>query len=320
MFSLTVRNASKGLLEGIWLLRSSGVDEQSRNGPVRVHPTPVATTYTHPLERLVSVGPQDIRDANHVFHLMEAIWMFAGENSVDFLLQFNSKFDRYAEPNGKLHGAYGHRWQHHFGQTQLYPLINELRTPGTRRAVLAMWDPVRDLNEEKRDLPCNTHAYFQVIDGGLNMTVCCRSNDIVWGAYGANAVHFSMLQELVAHELGVPVGQYVQFSNNYHLYTEMEPAKTLYNTAFGSELDYPPTIPLLVEGERLGKFLADARDLVAGFTGEYRTQFFRTVAKPLHDAYLARKRGEIYEHLLADTPECDWSVMFRRWCARRDAK
>ena len=81
-----------------------------------------------------------------------------------------------------------------------------------------------------KDKPCNTHIYFQVrrersFQGGknthddyLDMTVCCRSNDIIMGAYGANAVHLSILQEYIAASVGVYVGRYYQFSNNYHMY------------------------------------------------------------------------------------------------------
>jgi hypothetical protein len=54
----------------------------------------------------------------------------------------------------------------------------------------------------------------------LDITVCCRSNDIVWGAYGANACQFSVLQEYLAARLDVGVGTYVQFSNNYHCYED----------------------------------------------------------------------------------------------------
>jgi hypothetical protein len=50
------------------------------------------------------------------------------------------------------------------------------------------------------------------------MTVFCRSNDLIWGAYGANAVHMSILQEYVACGLARPVGHYWQVSNNYHVY------------------------------------------------------------------------------------------------------
>jgi thymidylate synthase len=54
----------------------------------------------------------------------------------------------------------------------------------------------------------------------LDLTVLCRSNDVVWGAYGANAVHFSVLQEYLAGRIGVDVGVMYQFSNNYHGYVD----------------------------------------------------------------------------------------------------
>ena len=57
----------------------------------------------------------------------------------------------------------------------------------------------------------------------LDLTVCCRSNDVVWGAYGANAVHFSFLQEYLAGRMGVGVGTMYQLSNNFHGYvSELE--------------------------------------------------------------------------------------------------
>ena len=52
----------------------------------------------------------------------------------------------------------------------------------------------------------------------LDMTVLCRSNDAVMGAYGANAVHMSVLQEYLATRIGVPVGRYWQVSNDFHCY------------------------------------------------------------------------------------------------------
>jgi hypothetical protein len=48
----------------------------------------------------------------------------------------------------------------------------------------------------------------------------CRSNDIIWGCYGANAVHMSMLHEYLAGHIGVPVGVYTQISFDWHTYLE----------------------------------------------------------------------------------------------------
>ena len=50
------------------------------------------------------------------------------------------------------------------------------------------------------------------------MTVCNRSNDMLWGAYGANAVHMSMLQEYLASRLEIAVGEYTQISDSFHVY------------------------------------------------------------------------------------------------------
>lgn len=100
-----------------------------------------------------------------------------------------------------------------------------------------------DLRGTWKDRPCNTGIFLRVRSemrlnpthvsvgplgletGGtlealsvLDMEVVCRSNDIVLGAYGANAVHFSVLQEYLAARIGVEVGSLWQMSWNYHMY------------------------------------------------------------------------------------------------------
>lgn len=96
------------------------------------------------------------------------------------------------------------------------------RNPEDRRQVLQMWDPVIDLGRGGKDLPCNLEATFQInTEGKLELTVFNRSNDTIWGAYGANAVHFSFLLEYMANWIGVPMGVYRQISVNYHAYVEV---------------------------------------------------------------------------------------------------
>ena len=41
---------------------------------------------------------------------------------------------------------------------------------------------------------------------------------MLWGAYGANAVHMSVLQEYVATALNVSIGTYTQMSDSLHIY------------------------------------------------------------------------------------------------------
>lgn len=218
MFTLKARNVNDAYAEAMWLIAVMGVRKESRAGATLSAPFPVTTLYSNPTERMLF---DPVRDANPFFHIFEGIWMLAGRNDVAWISQFNSNMVNFSDDGHTFHGTYGFRWREHFGVDQIKFIIKELiRNPETRRAVLAMWDPNADLAKIKDglDVPCNTTIYFTVRNGGLEMTVCCRSNDIVWGCYGANAVHMSMLHEFVAQATGLPVGAYYQISNDWHVY------------------------------------------------------------------------------------------------------
>lgn len=321
MNEVRVSNVNQALQEGFWHLKVSGIQEQSRNGPVCVAPDPLVTTYMRPTERVLFCPK---RDANHTFHLMEAIWMLAGENNVEWLLQFNSKFDQYAEPDGSMHGAYGHRWRRHFGGDQIINVIDKLQAdPHTRQAVIAMWSPEDDLVGDWKDRPCNTHIYFDMRNNMLNMTVCCRSNDALWGAYGSNVVHFSMLQELIASAVGCDVGVYRQFSNNFHAYTSVPLASEFINsppTADSYDLyatGVAHTFPMLADGETYDQFLSDCATMVNGGHGFY-TRFMHEVAHPMMQIYLSRKWGTSYQKHIESMAKCDWYHGLMIWISNRE--
>lgn len=317
---IQVQNVNEALCQAIWNLKIEGKLEKSRNGDVLVAPAPVITEFSMPWERVLFC-PR--RDANHVFHLMEAIWMLAGENNVDWLLQFNSTFGRYAEEDGNMHGAYGYRWRRHFNIDQILAVRDKLyKDPTTRQAVISMWSPHDDLLTDVKDRPCNTHIYFDLRGGKLNMMVCCRSNDMLWGAYGSNVVHFSILQELLARSLGVRIGTYYQMSFNFHMYLDLPLAHKYINAPPDPE-EYDEyrtpvrVVPLLTGGETMTDFLRDCEDMVRGGT-VFDTRFFSRVAHPLMRVYLARKAGLPYD--LGTVAECDWKVGFEQWLARRNDK
>lgn len=319
---IQVRNVNNALKEAIWWLRVAGVREESRNGPVLVAPGPVITEYSHPWERVL-FSPE--RDANGVFHLMESLWMLAGDSMLKFLLPFNARMSAYGE-NGVQWGAYGRRWRGYFGVDQIVSVIECLKKDSdSRRAVIGMWDPMLDLKHSGPDIPCNTHIYFDTRRkwvGGprkLNMTVCCRSNDLLWGAYGANAVHFSVLQEVIAHELRMEIGVYTQFSNNFHIYTDLPMAKAMLevppysaHNLYESRVEF---MPMLSGSETLVGLTKDCKQLVSGGNLGYETRFMREVAEPLHAAYLDRRAGAPYSPPEGNT---DWFVAFREWVIRRE--
>jgi len=328
MLVLNYRNVHEALPHALRTLVADGSSNDSRNGPVLEYPTPVATTYSHPQER---VGFWPLRDANPFFHFFESLWMLAGRNDVAFPQKFNNKFGQYSDDGVTFHGAYGYRWRNHFDHDQLKTIIGMLQVnPLSRRVVLQMWDAHTDLNRNSKDLPCNTQCYFWIRDDKLNMTVSNRSNDIIYGCYGANAVHFSFLQEYLAQMIGVGIGRYIQFSNNWHCYTEFPVfAKVLPITDFDQyweNIENP-----YLNGE------ASAMDLISDplcfdldleiFLAEpifcdVRNNFIMEVAKPMYRAYESFK-GNSSERIdialeqagLITAP--DWKKACVEWLRRR---
>lgn len=350
---ITALNVNEALSDGLEWLRTSGLREDSRNGPVIVSPEPVTTTYRFPLERVL-FSPK--RDANPWFHLMESLWMLAGRRDVKLPLYFNSKFGVWSDDGVNVHGAYGYRWRKMFYtithnsmlQTdQLKVLADELRrNPTSRRCVLQMWTVGQDLDlavgdKLGRDVPCNTHVYFDSKDGLLNQTVCCRSNDIIWGAYGANAVHMSILLEYVAALAGLGVGVYRQFSNNFHLYPALYQSKgqsveraieelaldARINDHYQREVTQSPIIntPVNEWDEDLRKFLSHvdlAMDHSAAQYPIFNDPFFSGCAMPMFEAWITRKEGHGtgLEELGPMFNYPDWELACREWIERREER
>lgn len=338
---LRVRNVHEALPRGIEFLRNEGEQRDSRNGPVMVSPEPVCTIYEKPLERVLY---WQARDANPFLHFFESLWMLAGRNDIKFLTQFAKNMANYSDDGKTMNGAYGHRWMQYFQtlvQTgedkydmqildQLAVIAAALKAnPDDRRNVLAMWDGHHDLGLASKDLPCNTHAYFlRGSDGALNMTVSNRSNDIIWGAYGANAVHFSFLQEYMAAAIGCPVGRYWQMSNNYHGYLEtLEPLFCLTSYPAGADDPYArgdavpyPLVSTDIKTWREDLSIFMEQGPITGF----RDPFFTQVATPLWHAHRAFKEGKTVEdkfdrplEILQQCKASDWRIAANDWIVRR---
>lgn len=393
MHTLSVRNVTEALPLGVNWLLTRGREESSRAGPVLVSPVPVTTVYTRPRERVLFAAG---RDANPFFHLAETMWMLAGRQDATFLNNFVSDFGRrFAESASGadatedgivIHDAYGYRWREHFMLDQLKVIAEKLRVnPQDRQAVLTMWDPHditlpmdnghgsvgeelvtgNDLQGSWKTRPCNTHAYFRVLEepavrGGdrtsdpmLEMIVCCRSNDIVWGAYGANAVHFSFLQEYLAGMIGVDVGRMWQLSWNFHAYVaEIDRLTRRSRSLIPSAEDGVDDRAALMRGIHDERYYhGDLRNYEApplvtrpeSFDREVRyvlelyecldegppeqsaheqisklnNEFLRDVAWPMMMAHRHRREHDIWPMWIGATRALDWAAAGREWILRR---
>ena len=217
--TINARNVNEAFVLGVKAIQAHGVANDSRNGPVLKFPNLVVTCYQRPYERVLS---HPVRHCNHTFHLMESLWMLAGRNDLKFLTEFNPRMAEYSDDGEFIRGsAYGYRWRKHFPIDQIEEAIKHLeKDPNSRRCVISHWDVTMDAFTETKDTPCNQQIFFWLEGKFLCMTVTNRSNDMIWGAYGSNAVHFSFLHEYMAMRLKKFIGVYNQVSNNMHVYTE----------------------------------------------------------------------------------------------------
>jgi len=331
----------------------------SRNGPVRQVSGPVSTVYEKPLERVMFWSE---RDANPFFHFFEALWMLGGRRDVASVSRFAKNMGNYSDNGVDFHGAYGYRWRQRMPRDatafdQLDKICAGLAADHTdRRQVLQMWDSLSDLSHDGKDVPCNVTATFQVCpDGDLHLVVFNRSNDIIWGCYGANAVQFATLLEYVAARTKIPVGTYTQISVNWHGYDAT--VKPLYQLMLESPLNEErshshqqeiPTLnleglidepcpyetgqvkpyPLMdpstdpAEWDRALHRLLRA-DGKAPTEGIWPDPYFTEVAIPIlraHDAYKEGTGEDRYLRSMKLLETCmatDWRLACTEWIARR---
>lgn len=320
--TITARNVNSALEEALWLIKEGAwTTQDTRNGRAYVLPGPLVTTFRHPEERVLF---WPLRDANPFFHVFEAIWMLAGREDVRWPAKFVKRFKNFSDDGVTLHGAYGHRWRHHFGRDQISDLIGLLRdTPNTRRAVLQMWDGNYDLGSSSQDLPCNLSVVFDIRRGALHAYVMNRSNDIIWGLYGANAVHFSFLQEYIAAALGLPMGKLTIFSTNAHAYTWLSKLDEMIKNP--QRVDYYEqrgfsTVPIC--SGKTGPWLRDAERFLGNpdtAPNRYSETFFRTVAAPMYAAWRHHQKGDTEKGMQAVNMVMspDWRLAGYEWLKRR---
>lgn len=361
-----VNEAFRGLVAGIHDGSVPTERRPSRNGGVRQIAEPVILTYEKPLERTLFNAA---RDANPFFHVMEALWMLAGRDDVASVAYYAKQMKEYSDDGVVLNGAYGYRWRHATRDAglsthveledfdQLDVIVNHLKAqPESRRAVLQMWNVEDDLlkigpgPDTSKDTCCNLSVMFSLRDALVNrvgatepcpfkvldMTVTNRSNDLVWGALGANYCHFSFLQEYMAARLGAGVGVYNQFSNNMHVYDwNWKPEEWLADTTpdyyaasrqAGVNIGH---VPLVSDPAAFDREVQNVVTLFDGSrTGERfafpepSEPFLATVAVPMFQAFGAYKVGDFGKALMlaGRVRATDWRVASTNWLLRRKGR
>lgn len=161
------------------------------------------------------------RAMNLAFAIANTLFTIACHDDDAMISAYNERSRMFVEA-GKLRGAVGCRM---FGHTteesrnQFASAIDLLRAdPTSRRAVVLVMTP-DDLSERPLDTPCTIALQIFIRNGHLEMLTIMRSQS-VYMVMPYDLFLFSMLQEMVACELGLPVGAYYHFAGSAHYYDD----------------------------------------------------------------------------------------------------
>jgi len=171
------------------------------------------------------------RAADPAYASAELLWYLSRESSVEMLLPYAPSYKRFAEDDGRAHGAYGSRLATNIQAYRLasrsedkescdqldYAVQRLRRDPNTRQLVITMWKAEDLITENKRDLPCTVCWQFLVRENNLHMVTYMRSND-VWLGVPYDIYTFSCIQSMVADSLGLGYGTYTHVAGSLHMY------------------------------------------------------------------------------------------------------
>jgi thymidylate synthase len=214
----------------------------------------------NPMDRLIT---DRARKMNFPFGVAEWISFMTGENRVSFFKPFVSHYSDYSTDGVHIDGTYGQRVME---SSSIDGVLEELRRDrNTRRAVIPIYKGADLHGAGGKNTPCTLDLQFVIRDGLLHQIVTMRSNDMVWGLT-YDVMVFTLIQEWLANQLGIDVGDYLHNAGSLHIYGK--------DFALGDTLGRTPRWPRTMF--KMPAFGKDQIDL-------------------LHEAYLLIDRPEFYE-------------------------
>lgn len=214
---LTADSTDAALQEALRHLHEHGEEVRSRNGSA-LEATLTTLRLENPRKR-ESLLPS--RKASLPAQIFETAWVLAGRNDIASLQRYLPRASQFSDDGETWRAGYGPRIRGAgAGVDQVAYVLRALtEDPGSRQAVISIYDPAVDSTSVRvKDRACNVALQFLIRGGRLHCNVFMRSNDAIWGFSGINAFEWSVLQEVLAHLLGVEVGVLQFNTTSFHLY------------------------------------------------------------------------------------------------------
>lgn len=199
--------------------------------------------------------------------LGEFCWYLAGSNDLAFVQHYIPQYEKYAD-DGCVIGGYGPRWFGWRGFNQVDAITQQLREKrDSRQAVLQIFD-ASDLAQKHKSIPCTCTLQFFLREGRLHMLTSMRSNDVYIGL-PHDVFAFTMLQEIIARDIGVELGTYKHAVGSMHLYDrDRDAADSFLSEGWQSTKIAMPPMPLGDPWPGIHSFLGAEEAIRTGSTAE----------------------------------------------------
>ncbi len=170
------------------------------------------------------------------------VWMIAGSDRLEDIAYYEPKVRPFTDDNIAVPGSsYGQRiFRQPMQTSQVDGAVERLRrVSSTRQAAIVIWLP-EDAVRLSADIPCAFGLFFHRRGDSLVATCAMRSNNAV-RLLPFNFFEFSLLSELVAAEVGIPLGGYSHWSASMHVFEhDRDLAEDIIASAPGVATEMPP--------------------------------------------------------------------------------
>ncbi|TGD78227.1 thymidylate synthase [Hymenobacter wooponensis] len=176
----------------------------------------------------------------------ELLWYLSASDDANFISYYIEAYKDETVDGKTIHGAYGPRLFNFRNQyNQVQNVLDILRRkPSTRQAVIQLLD-ASDIAAKRKEVPCTCTLQFFVREQKLHMLTHMRSNDAFKGL-PHDVFAFTMMQEMLARELSLQLGDYKHFVGSLHLYeSDINKAKEYLSEGYQSASGdlFMPSIP-----------------------------------------------------------------------------
>jgi len=239
-------------------LHLDGAPVPSRRG-ANVELLAYQTGMTQPLSRIAS---HPLKPLNVTTAVARFVWMIAGSDRLQDISFYEPRAARYSDDGLSVPGSsYGHRLLGSGGRTdQVTAAIRRLQlNPTTHRAAAGVW-LADDAERISADIPCAFGLFFHIRSNELVATCSMRANN-AFRLLPINLFEFSMLAEIVAVEVGAPLGTFVQWAASMHLFdTDRTLAKTLLAAHVATSVSMPPMpVDAFAQARRMAQWESSIR-------------------------------------------------------------